>query len=135
MTNRPPSTHTPVAFTTTTAAIDGLLALIDTEGAGVPEENRAALEEQVGRLLARIGTPVPVGESGPWVRLGALRPGAVFETRDGVRAVKSDYTYPTGGCECVLLASGDAAHFHPIHDATEVREIEVGATHDGAVRA
>lgn len=65
-----------------------------------------------------------------WTTLAELRPGAIFETRDGIRAVKSEYRYPSGGIECVLLASGEAAHFGKTgdrheHNGTEVREIDV----------
>lgn len=63
-----------------------------------------------------------------WTTLGALRDGAIFETRDGTRAVKSEYHYTNGGCECVLLASGEYAHFARggfDHNGTSVREIEV----------
>ena len=35
-----------------------------------------------------------------WITLAELRNGAVFETRGGVRAVKSEYHYPYGGIEC-----------------------------------
>lgn len=65
-----------------------------------------------------------------WTTLEALRKGAIFETRDGIRAVKSEYRYEYGGIECVLLASGEAAHFDQpgyrpeAHNATEVREVE-----------
>jgi hypothetical protein len=59
-----------------------------------------------------------------WTTLGLLRDGALFETRDGVRAVKSEYRTFSGGsqCDCYLIASGEAAHF-PKGDAEPVREI------------
>ncbi len=67
-----------------------------------------------------------------WIQLSDLRHGAIFETKDGVRAVKSEYRYPHGGCECTLLASGEAAHFAQgssdearDHNATLVRELSV----------
>jgi hypothetical protein len=50
----------------------------------------------------------------PWVKLGELREGALFETREGIRAVKSEYHYgndPGSQCQCVLLESGEYAHF------------------------
>ena len=67
-----------------------------------------------------------------WIVLEELRPGAIFETRTGVRAVKSEYRYPYGGIECVLLASGEAAHFSKTgdrqeHNGTEVREVDISA--------
>lgn len=49
-----------------------------------------------------------------WVELGNLREGAVFETEGGNRAVKSEYMYsnnPNAQCLCVLLESGEYAHF------------------------
>jgi len=39
-----------------------------------------------------------------------IEPGAVFKA-DGVYAVKSEYHYPDGNSQCVLLASGEYAHF------------------------
>ena len=69
---------------------------------------------------------------GNWTSLAELPNGALFETRAGVRAVKTEYLYPWGGIECVLLASGEYAHFHGRgrelavrlreHDVAEVRE-------------
>lgn len=47
----------------------------------------------------------------PWSTLAALDAGTVFETLAGVRAVKSEYRYPNGEPLCVLLASGEYAHF------------------------
>lgn len=46
-----------------------------------------------------------------WVKLMDLADGAIFETGGGIRAVKSEYTYPNGGIQCILLASGEYAHF------------------------
>ncbi len=62
-----------------------------------------------------------------WVMLKDLRPGAVFVTREGVYAVKSEYRYsnePLAQCECVLLASGEYAHFRDGNE-TLVREVSV----------
>ena len=78
------------------------------------------------------------GFLGEPVALGELPKGAVFEVAGpgplgGVLAVKSEYNYPNGGCECVLLASGEYAHFNqepgdpPHHNATPVREIDLPA--------
>lgn len=61
--------------------------------------------------------------AGPVTTLGELRPGAIFETvHGGVRAVKSEYHFSGGQCECILLTSGEYAHF-PQMNATPVREI------------
>lgn len=61
-----------------------------------------------------------------WITLRELREGAVFENRDGVRAVKSEYHYSNGQCECVLLESGEYAHF-PAGNQEPVRELVVAA--------
>ncbi len=63
-----------------------------------------------------------------WIPLEALRQGAIFETRDGRRAVKTAGRYALGSCECVLLESGARAYFDTgggaaQHNATEVREL------------
>ena len=63
--------------------------------------------------------------------LEALRPGAVFMTLDGIAAVKSEYHYKSGAPQCVLLSSGEYAHF-PERGATVVREI--GLSLGGLVR-
>lgn len=55
--------------------------------------------------------------------LAELRPGAVFVTRDGTYAVKSEYRHELQ-CECVLLASGEYAWFKD-RDKTLVREVRV----------
>lgn len=60
------------------------------------------------------------------VTLFELRPGAIFVTRDGVRAVKTQYHYPNGQCECVLLKSGEYAHFEQ-GNLTMVQEVEAAA--------
>lgn len=60
---------------------------------------------------------------GPWITLHALRKGAIFETRDGIRAVKSEYWYSNYSApQCVLLESGEYAHF-PLKLNEVVREI------------
>ncbi len=60
------------------------------------------------------------------VTLKELRPGAVFATHDGIYAVKSEYYYdgPQTQCQCVLLTSGEYAHF-PDGNRTLVREVQV----------
>jgi hypothetical protein len=57
--------------------------------------------------------------------LDALRPGALFVTRDGIYAVKSEYRYsgaPGSQWQCILLASGEYAHF-PEGNKTLVRVV------------
>jgi hypothetical protein len=62
------------------------------------------------------------------MKLGDLPKGAIFETvNGGIRAVKSEYVYPDGQCECVLLVSGEYAHF-PDGNSEEVREIREVST-------
>lgn len=65
-----------------------------------------------------------VNMGGGWMLLEFLPDGAIFETRDGCRAVKSEYNYPNGQPECVLLASGEYAHF-PEGGKTLVRELHI----------
>lgn len=59
------------------------------------------------------------------VTISDLRPGALFVTRNGVYAVKTEYLYPDGQCECVLMESGEYAHFSQ-GDKTLVREVQPG---------
>ncbi len=59
-----------------------------------------------------------------FVSLLSLRNGAVFETTEGILAVKSEYFYETGQCQCVLLSSGEYAHFKN-GNAEKVREVLV----------
>lgn len=62
-----------------------------------------------------------------WMLLEGLRKGAVFETQDGTRAVKSEYLYsndPDAQWLCILLSSGEFAHFKD-GNKTVVREIVV----------
>uniref|UniRef100_A0A6M3KJK8 Uncharacterized protein n=1 Tax=viral metagenome TaxID=1070528 RepID=A0A6M3KJK8_9ZZZZ len=64
-----------------------------------------------------------------WVRLVNLRSGAVFVTRDGILAVKTEYRYTSHNPQpmCILLDSGQYAHF-PGLDREWVMEIEVTAS-------
>ena len=57
-----------------------------------------------------------------WTTLGELQPGALFRTRAGILAVKSEYYYPNAQSECILLASGEYAHFLS-KNSVEVQEI------------
>ncbi len=78
-----------------------------------------------------------------WTTLQALPVGAVFETLTGTRAVKSEYHYSDEypAIQCVLLASGEYAHFSPHgstgferaerHNNTIVREIAVVTRKEG----
>ena len=68
----------------------------------------------------------PVRETSvKWGRLGDLPPGLIFATKNGVLAVKSEYHYSsTGHCMCVLLQSGEYAHF-PEGDETLVTALEI----------
>ena len=62
-----------------------------------------------------------------WVRLRNLRNGAIFVTADGILAVKSEYKYsndPGGQSLCILLASGEYAHF-PRRDEELVTEYQL----------
>lgn len=83
-------------------------------------------------LLLRCRTMAAVARPAEeWTTIGALRNGAMFLTRDGVLAVKSEYTYPNGGCQVTLLASGEYGHFNQgtedvTHNDVAVVEIEPG---------
>lgn len=60
-----------------------------------------------------------------WVRLDDLPPGFLFLTQGGILAVKSEYHYSNGGqWRCILLASGEYAHFEDGND-TLVMALEV----------
>ena len=57
-----------------------------------------------------------------WIWLKTLRKGAIFETKDGIKAIKSEYAYDNGNPQCVLLESGEYAHF-PKGERELVREL------------
>lgn len=66
-----------------------------------------------------------------YTKLRDLPEGAIFETKDGTKAVKSEYCYDSDWphsketqCICVLLASGKYAHFPNKNDEL-VREITI----------
>lgn len=71
------------------------------------------------------------------MKLSDLRPGTIFVTvNGGIRAVASEYHYPTGQVECILLASGEYAHFPNGNDEL-VREINLNHiidARDAAIR-
>ena len=65
-----------------------------------------------------------------WTTLRDLRPGALFVTRDGIIALKTEYhTFGRTQCDCYLTASGESAHF-PDGDDEEVRELPLPASYD-----
>lgn len=81
-------------------------------------------------------TSAPAAPTDEWVTIGELECGAVFETRDGIRAVKSEYRYsnaPHAQCLCVLVASGEYAHFD-LRNEEPVRELRILAADEIAVR-
>ncbi len=57
-------------------------------------------------------------------RLADIRNGALFVTTDGIVAVKSEYHYANGQSECILLASGEYAHF-PNKNNEQVFELPI----------
>lgn len=82
--------------------------------------------------VERLGKGRRVAQEPEWVPLSELRVGAIFETQAGARAVKSQYShhhwtdtssYQTQ-CTCVLLDSGEYAHFKD-GNTTLVREIVI----------
>jgi hypothetical protein len=60
-------------------------------------------------------------------------PGSIVRTRDGILAVKSEHHYPNGNSQCVLLASGEYAHFPQGDDepvtVVEPPPLDVGEVH------
>jgi hypothetical protein len=62
--------------------------------------------------------------AGRRVRLGGLRPGSLFQTDAGSRAVKSQYR-SNGVSECILLDSGEYLANLPQGDDTLVRELRL----------
>lgn len=71
-------------------------------------------------------------EGQEWIPLSELRAGAIFETREGARAVKSEYHHSFVACKatgkpvclCILLGSGEYGFFKD-GNATMVREIAI----------
>ncbi len=59
-----------------------------------------------------------------WMRLRQLQPGFVFVTLGGTLAVKSEHRMLGGKCMCIMLGSGEYAHFAE-GDDTLVSAIEV----------
>lgn len=61
-----------------------------------------------------------------WRRLRNLPSGTLFATKDGILAVKSEYFYSNDNPQpqCILLASGEYAHFAD-KEQTWVSEIDI----------
>lgn len=105
--------------------------------------------ERLRRMITRVlDEPAPAAvaaseprEGGEWVALETLPDGALFETWNGVRAVKSEYLLgdrPNHKIQCILLESGEYAHFNDnadLHNLTVVREIALPAVPTPASRA
>ena len=49
---------------------------------------------------------------GGWTSLDQLRPGTIFETRDGARYVLQETRNPAGHPYCVFLGDGSITHFN-----------------------
>lgn len=89
------------------------------------------LEAELSRAQSANTEPLDRLGRGPVTTLDKLPNGAIFETAELVHghrvfAVKSEYHYPgVGGApQCVLLASGEYAHF-PEKGKAKVREVIV----------
>lgn len=92
-------------------------------------EKLQELEESVADIRAELEgdshaqeAPAKAEGLGPLTTIMALRKGAVFQTRGGIRALKSEYADNDGTPHCYLLASGERAHFYQ-KEATFVREV------------
>lgn len=61
-----------------------------------------------------------------WMALRDLSPGAIFETEEGVQAVKSEYLLnpenPLSDCMCIIIGSGEFFHGQ-YHNDTIVKQI------------
>lgn len=76
------------------------------------------------RATQPLPTPTPT-----WAPLADLPPGFIFATQDGILAVKTTYAVydgndESGKCECILLLTGEYAHFAD-GDRTLVCALEV----------
>lgn len=60
--------------------------------------------------------------------LEELREGALFITKDGTLAVKSQYRMSNNQCECILLSSGSYAHFER-RNSEPVIEVDLHTDH------
>lgn len=104
---------------------------------GLEAQNRAFLVGQKAGLahatkFSAILTRQPVMRP-DWTLLQDLRPGAIFETRAGVQAVKTDSGIGGGDqwrTRCVLLASGGFTT-DLFQESTEVREIVMPTSPEG----
>ncbi len=61
-------------------------------------------------------------EEEKWVSLYELREGAIFETKDGTKSMKTAYPRPGGEYECYRLADGRRIYFG-VGDLELVREL------------
>jgi hypothetical protein len=72
-----------------------------------------------------------------WIPLRDLLPGFVFVTERGTLAVKSEYHLTGGKCMCILLQSGEYAHFEHGDDTlvrvVELKEMEMTPTIDTSI--
>lgn len=59
-----------------------------------------------------------------WITLKLLPSGSLFETKNGIKAIKSEYYYQNGQCKCILLNSGEYAHFEEGNN-TKVKIISI----------
>lgn len=111
--------------------IENCVETMQTDGADEEETKEVVARiSEIRRILEKRSfkavspPPPPRMENGAWVRLEDLPTGAIFETKDGVKALKTEYHYDSGVCMAVLLASGEYAHFKDKNE-TLVREIDV----------
>ena len=116
---------------------DGMMAWLEAEHPEVGDvltriSNDFAELEQIPSLDTRFEAfrreyhmSLIANEYAGWVPLKDLREGALFKTRGGTYAVKSEYRYENGVCQCILLESGEYAHFKDGNE-TLVREVKLG---------
>ncbi len=88
--------------------------------------SEAILVSTVKAAEARIAAARVEAQEQEWITLEELRPGAIFETKNGIRAVKSEHIYYYGpeltrsAPRCILL--GEYVLFVD-REKTKVREI------------
>lgn len=97
-----------------------LLVLADTLGIDLEQAIR---EKALGDVARGVRGEKPnTSEEQGWIPLSELRPGAIFETQDGTRAVKGEYRYLTSPLfGVVLLVDGSVVVFGNV----DVREIVI----------
>ncbi len=79
---------------------------------------------EVVRIWALLGVEKVLRPTAGWETLADLPEGAVFETKNGIRAIKIEHHYPDGTCQSVLLDGGAYAYF-PEKNNTLVRKISI----------